>query len=342
MQTTWFTDISAFEKLKAEWNVLLHRSVSDTLFMTWEWQSTWWHHLGVGDLCIVTMREDDGALVGIAPLFIETGNDGARHMSLVGCVDVSDYLDVIVARGHEPDVYNALLDAINRADFPAWDWLHLCTLPAASPTNTQFKALADARGFKTEWRLHDVSPIIELPATWDGYLETLDKKQRHEIRRKLRSIEESHTRWYTIDTLDALDAAISDFVALHKASRPDKNLFMDSRMQGFFVEMARRLHPQGWLQLAFLEVEGARAASILYFVYLNDILVYNSGYDPVKYGGLSPGIVLFARSIQDAIAARRRYFDFLRGGEEYKYRFGARDTQVFELHVRKVSTNRNE
>lgn len=329
-------DVSAFGKLKAEWNELLHRSVSDTLFLTWEWQSTWWEHLGIGELRIITMREDDGTLVGIAPLFEETWNDGTKSLSLIGCVDVSDYLDVIAARGHAEQVYAALLDAITGVDFPAWEGgLHLCTLPEASPTNTQLKAMAEERGLAAEWKLHDVSPVIDLPATWDAYLETLEKKQRHEVRRKLRRVNETDHKWYTVDATMSLDQAIADFIDLHKKSRPDKHLFMDQRMQQFFVDMARRLQPNGWLQLDFLEIDGVRAASILNFVYQNDVLVYNSGYDPQKYSPFSPGIVLFAFSIQDAIAAKRRRFDFLRGDEEYKYRFGAHNTNVYELHIKK-------
>lgn len=335
MKTELYTDATVFEKLESEWNVLLKRSVTDTVFLTREWQTTWWRNLGTGELRVITFRDEDGALIGIAPLFVEKGADGLNHLSLVGCVDVSDYLDVIVARGCEARVYNALLDTLLRADFPAWDEVHLCTLPAASPTNAMLAELAQTRALKIESKLHDVAPIIELPATWDAYLATLDKKDRHEMRRKLRRVEESNTRWYTIDTADALDAAITDFVELHKASRPDKHLFMDARMQNFFVEMARCLHPHGWLQILFLEVEGARAAALINFIYENDVLVYNSGYDPVKYGALSPGIVLFAHSIQEAIAAKRRRYDFLRGDEEYKYRLGAHNTEVRELHIRK-------
>jgi len=310
--------------------------VVDTLFLTREWQATWWRHLGSGALRVITVRADDGTLVGIAPLFAEPANDGTVSLSLIGCVDVSDYLDLIVAPGYEERVYTALLDTLTQPNFPAWSWLHLCTLPAASPANTRLKALAEQRGLAVTQSLHDVSPMIDLPDTWDGYLARLDKKQRHEVRRKLRRIEETHARWYVIDALDQVDAAIADFIELHKKSRPDKNLFMDSRMQGFFVEIARQLFPQGWLQLVFLEVEGERAASILNFVYRNDVLVYNSGYDPVKYASLSPGIVLFAHSIQDAIAAKRRRYDFLRGDEEYKYRFGAKNTEVYEVHIGRV------
>ncbi|MBI5652252.1 MAG: GNAT family N-acetyltransferase [Chloroflexi bacterium] len=335
MKIEIYTDDSVFEKLGTPWNKVLSHSVTDTIFLTREWQSVWWRNLGTGQLRVITIREDDDTLIGIAPLFVETGTDGLKHLSLVGCVDVSDYLDVLVARGNESRVYTALIETLTRADFPAWDQLHLCTLPADSPTNKLLAEIAQARGLQIETKLHAVAPIIELPATWDEYLATLDKKQRHEIRRKLRRIEEAHATWHTIGADEATDAPIADFIALHKTSRPDKHLFMDARMQNFFIEIARALHTRGWLQLLFLEVEGARAASLLNFAYGNDILVYNSGYDPIKYGVYSPGIVLFARSIQDAIAAKYRRYDFLRGNEEYKYRFGAKDTQVVELHIRR-------
>ncbi len=335
MKIEWFTDASVFEKLGTEWNDLLARSMDDVVFLTREWQMTWWRNLGTGELRVITLREDDGTLVGIAPLFVKKGADGRHHLSLVGCVDVSDYLDVIVARGHEVRVFDALLDTLARPDFPAWDELHLCTLPATSPTCAMLREQAQARNLNVESCRHDVAPIIELPATWDDYLATLEKKQRHEVRRKLRRVEESPTKWYALDATQTVEVPILDFIELHKTSRPDKHLFMDTRMQGFFVDMARTLHARGWLLLQFLEIEGVRAAALLSFVYHNDVFVYNSGYDAVKYGAYSPGIVLFARSIQDAIQAKRRRYDFLRGNEEYKYRFGAHDTQVLELHIRK-------
>lgn len=335
MRIEWFRDPEIFARLEPEWNTLLTRSATDTIFLTNEWQRTWWECLGDGELYLVTVREDDGTLVGIAPLFAETTSTSERALALVGCVDVSDYLDVIVAREHTESVYRALLDTLLRDDFPRWDWLHLCNLPAASPTNTQLKMLAEARGLMVQHGVRDVAPILELPATWDAYLDSLDKKQRHEIRRKLRRVQETQPRWYTIDRADDLDQAIGDFIELHKQSRPDKNVFMDVRMRGFFERLARALFARGWLQLSFLEIGGARAAAIMNFIYNNNVLVYNSGYDPVQYGAYSPGIVLFAYSIQDAITAGRRRYDFLRGNEEYKYRLGARDTLVMELHIRR-------
>jgi len=105
-----YTDAAGFAALRQEWNPLLHDSASDTIFLTWEWQSTWWEHLGEGELYLVTTRTDEGRLAGIAPLYLTTSDDGLKTLSIVGCRDVSDYLDLIAARGQEEKVYRALLD----------------------------------------------------------------------------------------------------------------------------------------------------------------------------------------------------------------------------------------
>jgi CelD/BcsL family acetyltransferase involved in cellulose biosynthesis len=110
---------------------------------------------------------------------------------------------------------------------------------------------------------------------------------------------------------------------------------MDPQMQGFFFDVAQVLQAQGWLQLAFVEMDGEKAATLLNFDYGDCILVYNSGYDPAQFRHLSPGIVVTARSIEQAIALGRDKFDFLRGDEVYKYRFGAKDTQVRRLLIAK-------
>ena len=110
---------------------------------------------------------------------------------------------------------------------------------------------------------------------------------------------------------------------------------MDPQMQGFFFEVTQVLQEQGWLQLAFVEMDGYRAATLLNFDYADDILVYNSGYDPAQFRQLSPGIIVTARCIEQAIALGRAKFDFLRGDEVYKYRFGAQDTEVRRLLVAK-------
>jgi CelD/BcsL family acetyltransferase involved in cellulose biosynthesis len=323
---------AGFAALKPEWNDLVRRSCNDTLFLTWEWQSTWWKHLGEGDLLLLGFRAD-GCLVGIAPLFRTETADGQTVIHMVGCRDVSDYLDLIVEEGQEEAVYSALLDYL-ATEAPEWDLVDLCNIPQDSLTSVRLRELAEARGYQTLVETEDVCPLIHLPATWDDYLMSIDKKQRHEIRRKLRRAEGvADTRFVVVGPEHDLRAEMETFIDLHQKSAPEKDKFMDPTMQEFFYDAAQVLQGAGWLQLAFIEINGVKAATLLNFDYGNDILVYNSGFDPQEFYQLSPGILVTARSIEYAIELGRDTFDFLRGDEEYKYRFGAQDTEVRRLVI---------
>jgi CelD/BcsL family acetyltransferase involved in cellulose biosynthesis len=333
MRIEYHFESAGFAALKPEWNDLVHRSCCDTIFSTWEWQSTWWQHLGEGDLVLLGFRGDGGHLVGIAPLFHTKAEDGRSTLFLVGCRDVSDYLDLIVERGQEDAVYNAFLDYLE-GEAPQWDVVDLCNIPQDSQTFVRLRELAEGRGYQTLVEVEDVCPIIDLPATWDEYLDGLDKKQRHEVRRKLRRADGgADVRFVIVGPEHDLRAEMGAFIDLHQKSTPEKDDFMDPQMQGFFYDVSRVLQAQGWLQLVFVEIDGQKAASLLCFDYGDAILVYNSGYDPMQFSHLSPGIIVTVRSIEHAIELGRSKFDFLRGDEVYKYRFGAQDTTVRRLLI---------
>lgn len=332
-----YTDESGFDALRDQWNDLLARSRSNTLFLTWQWQTTWWRCLGQGDLYLLAWFEA-GRLVGLAPLYLHD-DDGQRRFDLVGCVDVSDYLDLIVEPGREEAIYGALLDWLASEACPPWDATGLCNLPGQSATHRRLPELAADRAWQAVTTLEDVCPLILLPGSFEEYLQTiLSKKQRHEVRRKLRRIEEeAAVRWYSVDATSTLSQEIDAFVRLHRLSKQEKHGFMTDEMETFFRAIIQTLHEAGWLYLAFIEVNGAKAAAMLSFIYDSRLLVYNSGYDPASYAELSPGIVLTTRIIEDAIGRGLRVFDFLQGNEVYKYRFGAQDTAVYSTVIRRAA-----
>jgi CelD/BcsL family acetyltransferase involved in cellulose biosynthesis len=335
MHTTLYQSPEAFTALADEWNTLLHHSSTDVPFLTLEWQSLWWQHFGYGDpLLLCTFRDETGALCGIAPLF-RNCQTGKRELNTLGCADVSDYLDLIVVPGCEQAVFHALLDGLSAPNVPEWDAIDLCNLPEASPTRQMLAAAAQARGWRVDTSVQEVCPIIHLPATWDNYLATLDKKERHELRRKMRRAEQSDqpVDWHITAGEDSLDADLDVFIALLVKSRPDKATFMTDTMRHFFHAVGHAAQQAGWLQLAFLTVNGDKAASYMNFDYGNRIMVYNSGLDTQSFQWLSPGIVLTGYLIQQAIENKRAVFDFLRGNEDYKYRLGGQDTRIYKLHI---------
>lgn len=331
-----YHDANGFKALAGEWNELLHHSAANTVFLTLEYQRTWWHHLGEGELLILEVR-DDGELVGIASLLMTYNQQGQRVLKTTGCVDVSDYLDLIVAQGREEAVYAAFLDCLASPGTLAWDLLDLCNIHQDSPTLTVLPALAEKRGWIVSTAKQDVCPVVRLPGTWEEYLQMLEGKYRREIRRKLRRAEDAATLfWYITGPEHDLEAEVEDFLRLMAASTQEKATFLTPRMRGFFHQLARVAYNAGWLQLAFLEVEGRKAAAYLNFIYNNHVLVYNSGLDWRSFPRLGAGFVLTAYCIRHAIEQGRENFDFMRGSEHYKYRFGGQDVEVRQLAIHRA------
>jgi CelD/BcsL family acetyltransferase involved in cellulose biosynthesis len=333
MNVTIYTDVTGFEILAPEWENLLERAVSAPFFMCPTYQRIWWKHLGQGELRLIAVRTDEGLLVGLASLYERTAAAGHKELSFTGCVDVSDYLDVLVDADYVEPVYTAWLDALSREE-TVWDGMYLCSLPVNSPTHGRLAEVMRARGWRAEVAQQDVCPVITLPATWEEYLAAIDKKQRHEIRRKIRRIEsEAETRWYVIDSAAELEPAMDSFIALHQKSTQDKEDFWSDELIAFFKEIVTECARAGWLKLYFIEVNGVQAASMLCFDYRNEFLLYNSGYDPAQFATLSPGNVLTSYTIEHAIELGRTRYDFLRGDEIYKFRFGAIAEPVYDLRV---------
>jgi CelD/BcsL family acetyltransferase involved in cellulose biosynthesis len=331
---------NGFTALADEWNGLVRRSRFNSLFLTHEWQTTWWRYQGKGDLWILAVRrQDNRELIGIAPLYLQRYHDGPfagkNKLNLVGCIEVSDYLDMIIAKGWEEAVYGEVLAWLSGPGAPDWDILDLCNLPEASLCYQSLPALYRAAGLRVEVTQDDTAPQFPLPLHYDSYLENLvDKKQRHEIRRKQRRAErEADIGFYIVGKEQSLEAEMDDFIALQQASRVDKAAFMTPEMRRFFTAAARVMADAGLLRLCFLTINGEKAAALFAFQYDHRFWLYNSGYDPEAHAQLSPGWVILAYAIQYAIAAGCRVFDFMQGDEEYKYRFGGVDYRVMRVLV---------
>ena len=330
---TIYTDVAVFEQLKSEWNPLLQRSQSDQIFSTWEWQSTWWDVYHPGELWVVVCRDEDGRLLGIAPWFI----DESGSVRLIGSGDVTDYLDVIVDADHVEAVLDCFASCLVDQNVP-YEAVQLYDIPGSSATLEHLPAILERCGFSVVVEQSEVCPLIRLPDEWKGYYALLDKKQRHEIRRKMRRANGANETvdWYIVDSSHNLDVEIERFLGLMAASDDEKQKFLQNPEHvAFFQQLIPVMFENGWLQLNFLTIDGEAAAAYLNFEYNNQILVYNSGLSHDRYAHLSPGILLLVHNIRYAIDNGYAVFDFLRGDEAYKHRMGGKDTPIYKLSGRR-------
>lgn len=326
---------SEWAGLKKEWNDLLSRSAADSPFLRWEYQSAWWRHRGGGEhpsatLHIAVWRED-GEIRGIAP-FMRIETDNGPELHLIGSVEISDYLGLIVPPEFLSSFVEKLFNALAAMPFDTWKRMELCNLHPSADTIPILEREVEKHGWRGKVEPLQVCPVIILPESWDRYLETLDKKQRHEIRRKLRRAEEGEEKMNLRLASGAnLPDAVEDFLRL-MAYDPRKAAFLTPVMRDQFRELAAAAQDAGMLQLAFLEVNGRLAAGFFNFDYRDRIWVYNSGMDP-EFSSLSPGWVLLALILRQSIAQGKREFDFLRGNESYKFQWGGIGERISRLIV---------
>jgi CelD/BcsL family acetyltransferase involved in cellulose biosynthesis len=309
------------------WDALHAATRLRSPFLGWTWQHAWVAVFAEGRrLELRRVVDASGRLVALLPL-VEIG---PGRWLLTGGSDVSDYLDLIALRDREEQAWAALLGA-RAGDRAVWE-LH--AVPAASPTVTALPALAAAAGLRVETPVEERCPILDLPDTWDALLASLSGKHRHEISRKLRRFEreapDGRVTWAL--TPADIETRLDDFLALHRRSRAGKARFMDARMERFFRRAIPALAARGGARVAFLERDTGPIASFVTLQWDGTVGLYNSGFHP-EQAALSPGLVLLAHVIRDAVERGVRRFDFLRGEERYKYEFGPTPEAVHAVTI---------
>lgn len=317
----------SIEEAEAAWEQVLGASDAATLFLTPWWQKTWWKHFGGDAELAVCVASDDQGPIGVAPLVCTDG-----VLELLGATDLFDYRDFIVERGREGDFCAALLDHLSGRE---WHTLRMESVRGRSPTLQALGIAAESAGMSVEIEPEDVAPVAVLPSTWDEYVSGLSKKDRHELRRKIRRLHGAGEVTHSVCSgPEQVPGMMAVFLRLHRASSPDKAEFMTAEREAFFLDAVTEAARRGRLRLEELALDGTPVASCLGFDYGGSFLLYNSGYDP-EYSKLSVGIVSKALAIEGSIESGDSVFDFLRGSEDYKYRLGGQDRQVYRVIIRR-------
>lgn len=321
---------AVFDTLAGEWDSLARQGITDTPFQHLAYQKAWWSHLRPAGATLHTLiaRDAEQKLIGLLCVYLYQGT-----LYFNGCVEETDYLDAIVQPEWAEAFWTAVFACLYDASFPTWQAISLCNVPQSSPTRQLVPRLAHQHNLTFNESIHEVCPIVTLPGDFEEYLDSLDSKQRREIRRKLRRAEGAEAKLIIVGREDDVETAVSDFLDLLAMSTMAKRDWLNAGRRAVFLDTARAAQADGTLLLMFMEVAGKKASALFNFDYNGHVLVYNSGLDPAAFGALSLGEVLTARAIEWAIANGRSTFDFLRGAESYKYRFGAQDTNVYKLYM---------
>lgn len=277
------------------------------------------------DPALWAVRQGD-VFIGIAPLLIK-----GKKARFLGSPDVCDFLDFVVAPGRGKEFFAVLIDHLRQQGITHLD---LKLLRPDSSAMSELVGVARDLGHEVVCEREDVSFELELPATWEDFLDSLAGAQRHEIRRKLRRLHEAaEVRFRTVEGVEEVREEMDVFLALFGSSRRDKAAFMTPRMASFFRSAADKLAGAGILRLSFLELDARPAAAVMCFDLGSRTYLYNNGYDG-RFRSLSVGLLSKVLSIQEAIRRGRTGYDLLKGEEVYKRHLGGKPVPLYGCRVR--------
>jgi len=319
--------------LEGEWSALLSASQANPHFATPGWKRLWWEHLAPERRPrLFAVRNE--RLLGLLP-FVDDG-DG---VALMGDPEVNDYLDFVYLPGEFERICVALGEVVRGN---AWSHIDLHCLAEDSATLRLARCTASAHGYELQVEQEDVCPTLALPSTWDEYLSGLSKKDRHELRRKLRRLEKAGVSRYQRLASSAIGVQdADDFLRLLRSSRTEKAQFLNPARESYFRALLNADGLGHEVALYFLELDGRRVAGALCLEGPGELALYNSGFDP-EYRSLSVGLLLKAYCVRDAIERGYPRFNFLRGAEPYKYDLGAHDTFIYHYRLQRPMTPARE
>lgn len=340
ISTTVVTGADAFLDLRDRWEDIFLASDA-SVFQSWQWCRDWWLFFGRGKRLAIVLQTDGKVATAIAPLYVSSfhGPVPLRTAAFIGTGSIDDG-GFLVRPGISREQLSVFFDAVSAVAADSCLDLHQVDLALAASAGLQSYLQAE-EGAKAGARRRVVTleqePCFRLSlADVSAELTYLSKKFRGNLDYSMRRLRRDHEVEFELVTKAGdLPAAMGDFFSLHSSRwrrRHMPGVFFSTRRRQFHLQLAADLLACGRLALCFLRVDGHRLAAIYAFRDHHSVYYYQGGFDP-DWSRHSLAALLLKELILWAKAEDLSCFDFLRGNEPYKLRWGAIEEPRYRLLV---------
>lgn len=316
-------DVNGWRGMREEWNALAGGSPSASFYSRWEWQHAWWRAFGSGwSLSIVAVREG-GKLRAVFPFCARRQRTGPLEFTVVSLLGHGhcDGLDVM-APEYEPAFAAAAMRRLSELGRPVFEF---AAVSRQSLVNLEF-CRGLARGRESAVR----APYLALPAGRDGLWRLLGPRARRYYSRGLRMMNESIQSEMLASRNPAAVRELADVIfGLQKGRFGDRLAdavsFGDYR--AFILGALEDSAGEGAAVASAWKLGGGVAAAQLCVDHGGKRCFLLSGFDQ-KHSKIRPGICLHVGAMIDAVEGGMSEYDFMAGGEEYKYMFTKTDREL--------------
>ena len=313
--------IHDWENTHEQWNNLLEKSKSKNIFLTFEWQYSWWNIFSNDNKKLFIIHVyNNNTLVGIAPLYINNIKHGPFHQKrfeFIGSPEAgSDYLDVICMAGEEIFISNTIYKYIYNC-FKEWDSLYFYDFPSNSMFFMNFICELNNDGKYCALNTASYCPTINLPNKIEEYRSSMSSKRRQKLNWKINNLtQKGHVETVNI-ICDGSDKYIDDYFDFYEKVRNINN----KKLREFIKYYNNYIGNNSTIQIITLKQNENKLASILHFIYgerkYSYLTATNKNYDK----NASVGEILVYECIKISIEEKFIKYDFLKGEEPYKFKW---------------------
>jgi CelD/BcsL family acetyltransferase involved in cellulose biosynthesis len=315
-------DFPSFLSLKEEWTEILGRC-DHSVFSTWEWLTIWWKYFGNNKKLVLLLAKNGSDVIGIAPLMYSVHRMfGLRQgkIEFIGVPD-SDYNDFLLTEKRE-DCVNMFLHHLTKTP-ENWNCIDLRDISETTQYLNILRNVSNTVEFAQELKLYEC-PFTRLPSSIDIFKDGLNSKFKKTLRRTARQLEKSFSVEFTdCSSLSTLDQNMNAFFELHQKrwnAKGRRGVFSDQETRDFHRDVAKCFLKKGWLGLFLLKLSDIPVAALYGFRYKSKFYFYLSGFDP-QYSKYGVANLLIEHAMSNCVQEGLTEFDFMRGAEEYKYRW---------------------
>jgi len=301
----------------AEWNELVARNETNSIFQTYQWFDAWWRTFGDAHQLFFLLLRQEGRIVGFGAMMLRRMSFGTRRLEFVGTGN-ADYQDFVVPQDKQAALH-AICEFL-RAHCSRWRSACLTNVPSQSTTMFYLREAGRRFGLHLVEEGRVRCPALQLSDRQGA--EKLLKK--YSLKRPLNWFSSrGDVRFRNVASLDEIKDWLPAFFEQHAGrwhavGRP--SLFDTTRQRAFYLALAAGLHSAGWLLFSVLEFNGQPIAFHFGFDYFGSLIWYKPSFD-THYSEHSPGLLLTRKIIEDGLERSKRELDFTIGEEAFKDRF---------------------
>jgi len=333
----------SLESVAEEWNGFVLEE-TNSIYLTFDWCRVWWEFYGRNRRLAVLIFRSEGRIVGILPFGIDKvfiGWGFLRIAKLLNSEYTACVLHPAILDENLEEIFNSVIGAMFGKN--VCDLLSFGQIVEESESVAALRNAALSRGQKlTVWgdRSAAVHCYFELPRTFEEYLKSLSSKQRANLRRRQRMIEEQYGPLRSIDFnhWEDIQREFSSFREMHDRyweSQGQGGHFVDLvDGEAFTLDLVRKLSEEGGVCLKRIDA-GDRPIGYQFLLFFGKTVHWRLTAREIgeEWSKLGIGVQALHLLIEDSISQGFQVIEAGPGIYEYKTQMGGKYLEMRTVSI---------